>query len=81
MRVHCHLREIRGRRSLRSVAAAAGRNHGELSLIELGRLFPKDEWLPLLERAYGRPRHDFYPPEVLLLIQRDDERAREGGTP
>jgi hypothetical protein len=26
-----------------------------------------------LEQAYGAPRHEWWPPEVLLLLQRDDE--------
>ena len=72
MRVPCRLREIRGRRPLRDIADQAGVNRGTLSMIELGRMLPKDEQIPGLEHAYGRPVEDFYSPRVLLALA-DDE--------
>ena len=73
MRLNCRLREIRGKDSLRDYSTATGINRGQLSLIELGRLLPKDEWLPALERVYGQPRTAFYDASGLLAIQADPE--------
>ena len=68
MKLSCRLREIRGRRSLRDLADAAGINRGTLSMIETGRALPKDEWLEAIERVYGAPPEEWYPPRTLLAI-------------
>lgn len=75
MRLVCHLREIRGRRSIREISEAAGLNRGMLSSIERGRALPTDKWLEPLERAYGAPRTQWWPPEVLLVLEYDNELA------
>lgn len=75
MIVRCRLREIRGDRTLAAVAAAIPEDErigkGQLSLIEQGRLLPRDRWLPALEVAYGAPRASWYAPEELLVFQAD----------
>jgi transcriptional regulator with XRE-family HTH domain len=77
MRVRCHLREIRGARSLRSIADEAGVNPGQLSMIEAGKTLPKDDEVPRLAKAYGRQFTDWYPPLVLSAIEvGDDELNR-----
>ena len=73
MRVRCRLRDLRGDRSLREVAEAAGVNRGELSKIENGRLLPRDEWLERIEQAYGAPPHDWYPDYQLLQFEHDED--------
>lgn len=73
MRLACSLREIRGERSLRDVADVAGVNRGLLSDLERGRRLAPDRLVRALEQAYGAPPHAWYPPEVLLVIQRDEE--------
>lgn len=75
MRVRCHLREIRGKRSLRDVAELAGVNRGLLSSIERGRSLPPDHWLEPLERAYGEPRTKWWPEETLLVLEYDEDGA------
>jgi transcriptional regulator with XRE-family HTH domain len=72
MFVECRLREIRGERSLRELAKAAGLNRGDLSRLERGLRLPPDEWIEQLEEAYGAPRHDWYPPHVLLALSARD---------
>jgi hypothetical protein len=64
VRVGCRLREIRGKRTLAGISAAAGVPMSALSMIERGRELPRDDWLPGLEQAYGVPRHEWWPPEV-----------------
>lgn len=75
MIVRCRLREIRGERTLTDIVAAipadAKIGKPQLSLIEQGRLLPRDRWLPLLEAAYGAPRADWYPVDVLIVLQAD----------
>lgn len=73
MRVACRLREIRGDRTLATMAAASGVAEAELSKIERGLALPRDLWLDGLEQAYGEPRHQWYPPELLLIFQRDEQ--------
>lgn len=82
MRVRCYLREHRARRSLSKIANAIdvkGLGVGQLSLIEQGRMIPKDSQMAALERAYGAPRSEWWPREVLLVLELDgeDSRARE----
>jgi transcriptional regulator with XRE-family HTH domain len=71
VRVPCFLRQIRGARPIRDVEADCGISRGYLSLYERGRAFPSDDQVPLLEEAYGAPAPEWYPPAVLLLIERD----------
>jgi transcriptional regulator with XRE-family HTH domain len=47
------LRELRGTRKLKDVAAEAGVHYAYLSQLEHGRLLPRDKWIPGIERAYG----------------------------
>lgn len=72
MRVRCHLRDIRGVRSLRSIADAAGINPGQLSMVEQGKTLPKDDEIPRLVEAYGAPFTKWYPPLVLAAVEVDD---------
>jgi transcriptional regulator with XRE-family HTH domain len=71
VRIPCFLRDIRGDRSLREIEDIAGVSRGTLSRIENGRELPLDKHVPLLEQAYGAPASEFWPPAVLLLIERD----------
>lgn len=64
MRLRCNLRELRGDRTIAEIARAAGVPEPELSKIERGIELPRDEWIAPLERAYGHPFHDWYPPSV-----------------
>jgi transcriptional regulator with XRE-family HTH domain len=80
VRVRCYLREHRARRSLSKIADAIdvkGLGVGQLSLIEQGRMIPKDSQMAALERAYGVPRSEWWPREVLLVLELDDEGTRE----
>jgi hypothetical protein len=63
------LREIRGRRPLRALEAESGIGRGYLSEIETGHRLPRDEWIEGMERAYGAPMTDFYPPEILIVLR------------
>jgi transcriptional regulator with XRE-family HTH domain len=71
VRVRCFLRELRGPASIREVAERCELNPGELSRIENGTALPRDEDVPALERAYGAPITDWYPPMVLLAMESD----------
>lgn len=75
MRLHCTLRVLRGKRSLRDMQLATGISGGELSRIERGILLPADTQVAALEHAYGAPSHEWYHPQALLVIQADDETA------
>jgi transcriptional regulator with XRE-family HTH domain len=75
VRVVCHLREIRGERRLRAIASSSGVAESSLSKIERGYELPRDEWLAALEHAYGKPRHLWYPPELLIVLQSDEAAA------
>lgn len=72
MRLRCRLRELRGDRSLRVVAEAAGLNRGLLSEIERGYRLPLDKHLPALERAYGAPASAWYHGWSSLAVTEDD---------
>lgn len=74
MRVTCHLRAFRGERTLAAITARSGVSQADLSRIERGRMVPADDQIPQLEEAYGQPRHLWWPPEVLVVLQ-DDEGA------
>lgn len=79
MRVRCFLPELRGERSMRSIAKQAGIAPGQLSEIESGRRFPRDDEIPTLADAYGTPFSRWYPPLVLVAIEVEDtelERLR-----
>lgn len=75
----CHLREIRGARSLGEIVKAAcidrGLSKGALSDIERGRRLAPDAWVEPLERAYGAPAHEWYPRQVLLVIRHPEDEA------
>lgn len=75
MRLHCNLREFRGKRVLRELAEEAGISAGVLSMIERGHTLPMDADVPTLERVYGCTRTAWYDPGALLAIQRDQERT------
>jgi hypothetical protein len=53
-------------------------HRGDLSRLERGRLLPPDEWVPLLEAAYGAPQSSWYtpPPGTVagVAIERDESR-------
>lgn len=72
MRVVCHLRTIRGDRTMVSLARAARVSEADLSRIERGISLPRDEDIEGLERAYGVPITDWYGPTVLLALTGDD---------
>lgn len=74
MRFRCHLRTIRGERSLKTIAVECGVNQGDLSRIENGLQLPKDKDIPALVQAYGARVVDWYPPEVLWAIESDDDQ-------
>jgi transcriptional regulator with XRE-family HTH domain len=67
--VQCHLRGFRGDRTLQELAGRAGVSKGQLSQIEQGRSLPRDRDVPLLERAYGQPRSEWYPADVAGVIE------------
>jgi hypothetical protein len=91
MRLACRLRELRRERglSLRELQESLrpARDRGvkisrtDLSKVELGRLLPKDDWVPALEAAYGAPESSWYVPPAGAVagvaIERD-ARAGEG---
>jgi transcriptional regulator with XRE-family HTH domain len=74
VRVTCHLRGFRGDRTLAAITEQSGVSQADLSRIERGRMVPADDQVALLEEAYGQPRHLWWPPEVLVVLQ-DDEGA------
>jgi transcriptional regulator with XRE-family HTH domain len=74
--IACRLRELRGERSLRDLEAETGISGGMLSLVEQGRMLPRDRWLSALEAAYGSLRHEWYEPDVLLAVQADPPEKR-----
>lgn len=75
MRLRCHLREFRGDRTLRDIAALTGGevSAGLLSEIERGRRLVPDEHVTALERAYGHELHDWYEPRTLLVLETDGD--------
>lgn len=64
MRIACLLRELRQARelSLRDVERLTGIARTDLSKVERGRLLPRDEWLPEMEKAYGAEHSSWYVP-------------------
>jgi hypothetical protein len=79
VKVRCYLRHHRGRCSLRdltTIAGVKGLNPGALSLIEQGRLIPRDSWIPSMEAVYGVPRTRWWPREVLTVLELDDRETR-----
>ena len=80
MRLRCTLRHIRGDQPIRDFAEQTGVHRGTLSMIELGRLLPTDEQIPLLEAAYGVPFEDWYGSDLaarrLLLALESDEGVK-----
>lgn len=70
MRLDCRLRQLRDA-SLRDIQDLTGINRARLSQFENGQLLPRDSEIPLLEQAYGAAAAAWYPPDVLLAIQRD----------
>lgn len=77
MRVPCFLRAFREQqtKTLRDIEAETGIARGQLSLYEQGRQLVRDEHQLQLEEAYGAPAHEWYPPALLLLIERDEQRG------
>jgi transcriptional regulator with XRE-family HTH domain len=78
VRLPCLLRHARGDRTLSDLARAAdvgGLTVAELSKIERGIQLPRDAWKAALETVYGIPPHEWYPPEVLLVVERDEEQT------
>lgn len=72
MRLACHLRTIRGKRSLRDIAEASGVDRGTLSRIERGQQLPTgEEQLEKIEAAYGSPVEDWYSRRALLALQEE----------
>lgn len=52
---------------------------GDLSRLERGRLLPPDEWVPLLELAYGTPESTWYTPPAGAVAGVAIERDAEPG--
>lgn len=77
MRVRCHLREIRGARTLADIAALSGVKAPELSRIERGLMLPADTDLPKLAVAYGAVLDEWYDwePPQFLVIELDQREA------
>lgn len=72
MRLVCHLRALRGERTLLELAAVAHVSEGDLSKIERGIALPRDDQLDALEQAYGAPRYEWWPPQVLVALSGDE---------
>lgn len=76
MNLVCHLREIRGDRSLTDVAADAGVSKATLSQIERGVMTPLEKHIAPMERAYGSPIVSWYSKRALLALQEGDSTGR-----
>lgn len=77
MKLHCKLRDYRGRRSLsdieRETKAAGHRvSGGILSQIERGRTLPTDAQIPVLEQVYALPFKEWYASEFVLIAFEPD---------
>jgi transcriptional regulator with XRE-family HTH domain len=72
MRLICHLKEIRGKRSLQDIADASGIHRGTLSRIEAGQQLPRDEQIYAIGSSYGAPPTEWYSELGLLAIQEDE---------
>lgn len=81
MRVVCHLREIRGDRSLTEIMdelpQKSGLSRGLLSQLEQGRFFPRDDQRLMLEAAYGARVDSWYEPSLLVELQHDPSPQHE----
>lgn len=75
MRLTCYLREFREARSLTELSELTGISRAFLSRYERGLQLPPDKDVPRLEQAYGASAHTWYPPNVLLAIQADIDKA------
>ena len=75
MIVECRLRDYRGDRTLRALEQLTGINKGLLSMIEAGRLLPRDRDIAALEQAYGHARSEWYPDRVAAVLV--DETSHE----
>jgi transcriptional regulator with XRE-family HTH domain len=75
MRLRCHLREARGKRSIREIAAESGIDRGSLSQIERGQRLPLDDQVRAIERVYGIARTEFYDANGTLAIVPDEDPA------
>lgn len=78
MRIACHLRTIRGDRTMKQIATAAEANGANvsqavLSQVERGLMLPADPLVPALEAAYGAPITDWYDSRTLLALVPDHE--------
>lgn len=70
MRLVCHLRTIRGKRSLAELEAASGVSRGTLSRIERGQQLPTgEEQIRALEETYGAAIEEWYSRRALLALQ------------
>lgn len=72
MRLTCHLRELRGKRTLADLAAASGVAAAHLSQIERGIMLPRDDQLYAIGMAYGAAPTQWYSEIGLLAIQEDE---------
>jgi transcriptional regulator with XRE-family HTH domain len=75
MHVPCNLRTLRGKRPITEIEQASGVHRGTLSMLERGRLFPTEKQIDGLERAYGVAVHEFWPPYVLAVLDREVDEA------
>lgn len=75
MKVICHLRELRGDRTLKSVSDQSGIAISYLSQIERGTMLPRDEWIPALTAAYGAEVESWYASRTLLALAEDGVAA------
>lgn len=77
MRVPCFLRDLRVglAMTLREMETETGIHRGQLSRYEQGRELVLDKHQVQIEEAYGEPAEGWYPPAVLLLIERDEHRG------
>ena len=73
MRVACYLIEIRGKRKQADISRATGIHTASISQIERGIMLPFDRDIEKLEKAYGAPVTDWYPPRTLLALESDPQ--------
>jgi transcriptional regulator with XRE-family HTH domain len=73
VRLRCHLREFRGKRTLKEIAAGSGVSMSVLSQLERGRMVPTDHEVAALEREYGKAIEFWYPPRTLIAFEQDVE--------
>jgi transcriptional regulator with XRE-family HTH domain len=73
MRLRTSLAEIRGKRTVKEIAAASGVNEATIRQIEQGKLVPREAHVEPLERAYGAGIESWYSRRALLALQEGDE--------